>query len=107
MGIKYPLQDMFNFKSLIAAISVAAALTVFSTPARAGSCDSVKEFAQAIEQTSGQKPIVECYEQELTPVPTQTPSREGDAVFLSLAALLAGGGLLIAILNLNKTPVQD
>ena len=99
MGIKYPLQDMFNFKSLIAGASVvASALFGFSSPAL--SCDSVKEFAQAIEQTSGQKPIVECYEQKT--VRAQVPSHEGAEVFISLAALLAGGWGVVAALNMNK-----
>ena len=102
MGIKYPLQDMFNFKSLIAGASVVASALVigFSAPALAGSCDSVKQFAQSLEQTSGQKPIVECYEQKT--VRAQVPSHEGAEVFISLAALLAGGWGVVAALNMNK-----
>lgn len=88
---------MFNFKSVSVVASVCIA---FSSPALAGSCDSVKQFAQAIEQTSGQKPIVECYEQEQKTV--QTPSHEGAEVFLTLAALLAGGWGVVAALNMNK-----
>lgn len=107
MGIKYPLQDMFNFKSIISTTAsvIAATLAVtFSSPALAGNgCDSVKSFAQSLEQVSSQKPVVECYEQP----PVQTPSREGAEVFIYLAALLAGSWGLVAILNMNKTQVQD
>lgn len=93
---------MFNFKSIVSAASVVASALVigFSAPALAGSCDSVKEFAQSLEQTSGQKPIVECYEQKT--VPAQVPSHEGVSIFLSLAALLAGGWGVVAALNMNK-----
>lgn len=95
---------MFNFKSFASVI--ASALVIgFSSPALAGSCDSVKEFAQEIEQISGKPTTVECYEQE--PTPAQVPSREGAEVFLSMAALLAGGGLLRGILYSNKTQVKD
>ena len=111
MGIKCPLQDMF--KGLISAASVVAtALTIgfsagFSAPALAGSCDSVKDFAQSLEQATGQKPVVECYEQEQKSAPSQTSSDEGSNMFLSLAALLAGGWGFIAILNMSKSQPQD
>ena len=96
---------MFNFKSFASVI--ASALVIgFSSPALAGTeCNSVKEFAQSIEQISGQKTTVECYEQ--FSVPVQTPSQEGANVFLSLAALLAGGWGLVAVLNMNKTQIKD
>lgn len=102
MGIKCPLQDMFNFKSLVSSASVIASALVigFSSPALAGTeCNSVKEFAQSIEQISGQKATVECYEQK--PTPAQAPSREGAEVFIYLAALLAGSWGLVAVLNMN------
>lgn len=107
MGIKCPLQDMF--KGLISAASVVASALVisFSSPALAGSCDSIKEFAQSLEQINGQKATVECYEQEQEPIPVQAPSQEGAEVFISLAALLAGGWGLIAILSMSKSQPQD
>lgn len=101
---------MSFIKSLIAGASiVATALTIsFSAPALAGNgCDSIKSFAQSLEQTSSQKTTVECYEQELAPVPAQVPSHKGAEVFISLAALLAGGWGLVAALSMNKTQVEE
>lgn len=112
MGIKCPLQDMF--KGLISAASVVAtALTIgfsagFSAPALAGTeCDSVKAFAQSLEQISGKPTTVECYEKELEQESVPAPSREGAEVFLSLAALLAGGWGLVAALSMSKSQPQD